>query len=186
MNSNISAERNRYDTNTIILHWLTALIVVFQFLSAEFWGYFGRTDRQLLILSHMSFGFLLAVVLTVRIVWRNAFGAKLVEMAPSLFDRGAKALHILLYVLLVLQIPLGFFTRWTDNQPLDVFGLLIASPIGLCTKATGHLVDQIHNINAWVIMALAGIHAAAALVHRLVLDDDVLQRMLPGWRKFRR
>lgn len=185
MNINLPADRSQYDTNTVILHWLTALIVVFQFLSAEFWGYFGRTDRHFLILSHMSLGFLLAVILTIRILWRSAFGIRLAAVAPSLLDRGARALHILLYVLLVLQIPLGFFTRWTDNQPLDVFGLLIASPIGLCAKTTGRFVDHIHDINAWVIMGLAGVHATAALAHHFVLDDGVLQRMLPGLRKFR-
>ena len=178
----MSAPANRYDINTICLHWLTALIVLFQFLSAEFWAYFPRPQRHFLIVSHMSLGFLLAVLLTIRILWRLSFGTKISEIAPTLLDRGARALHILLYLLLAAQMPLGFFTRWTDNHPLDVFGWAIASPLGPCSKTTAHLVDQIHDINAWFIMALAGLHAGAALVHYYLWRDTVLQRMLPGLR----
>jgi cytochrome b561 len=86
--------------------------------------------------------------------------------------------------LLIAQVPLGFFTRWTDNQPLDIFGLLISSPLGHCSKSTGDFVDQLHDINAWVIMGIVGVHAIAALVHHFVWRDAVLQRMLPGARKF--
>jgi cytochrome b561 len=178
----MSASNKKYDINTIILHWLTALIVFFQFISAEFWGYFPRPERHFLIISHMSLGFLLVVMLTLRIVWRVTFGTKISEIEPTLLDRGAKALHILLYLLLAAQMPLGFFTRWTDNQPLDVFGFAIASPLGTCSKATGNFLDQVHDINAWIIMALVGLHAVAALVHHYLWRDTVLQRMLPGFR----
>jgi cytochrome b561 len=186
MTINTSASPSQYDRNTILLHWLTAFIVIYQFLSAELWDYFGHLEKHFLIVSHMSLGFLLAVLLTIRIVWRYRFGIRILETVPTLFDRGAKALHFLLYALLVIQMPLGFFTRWTDNQPLNVFGLLISSPIGVCTKSTGHLVDQIHDINAWIIIGLVGIHAAAALVHYYFWHDEVLQRMLPGLRKSQR
>lgn len=177
------ATDGRYDTNTILLHWITAFIVIFQFLSAEFWGFFGRPERLFLIISHMSLGFVLAVILTIRIVWRFAFGVRTLQTTSPLLDRAAEALHILLYVLLVLQMPLGFFTRWTDNQPLDVFGILIPSPIGTCSKATGRFVDQIHDINAWIIMGIVGLHAMAALAHHFLWRDDVLRRMLPGLRR---
>jgi cytochrome b561 len=184
MKKYVSTFTGHYDFYTILLHWVTAAIVIFQFLSAELWGYFPRPEKHFLILSHMSMGFLLAMILTVRIIWRLLLGVKISEPSPTFLDRGARALHILIYVLLAAQMPLGFFTRWTDNHPLYVFGILIPSPLGPCSKATGPVVDQIHDINAWIIMGLVGIHALAALVHYFVWRDDVLQRMLPGQRKF--
>jgi cytochrome b561 len=174
----------KYDSATIALHWVTAFIVLFQFLSAEFWDFFARPEHHFLVLCHMSLGFLLAVILTFRILWRITAGAKTIETSPSLLDRGAKMLHYILYVLLTAQIPLGFFTRWTDNHPLNVFGALIPSPLGPCSKATGDLVDQIHDINAWIIMGLVGVHAIAALVHHFVWRDEVLQRMVPSLRRY--
>jgi cytochrome b561 len=183
MHKRIKEIRGQYDGCTIYLHWMTALIVIFQFLSAEFWDYFPQPEHHLLVLSHMSFGFALAVILTIRIAWRLSFGVKITEKNSGLLDRVAKALHLLLYVLLAAQVPLGFFTRWTDNQPLDVFGWLIASPLGHCSKVTSNLVDQIHDINAWVIMGMVGVHAIAALLHHFVWRDDVFRRMLPGAKR---
>jgi len=175
--------RSQYDANTILLHWFTAIVVVFQFLSGEFWDFFPRAQKNFLIVSHSSLGALLAAILLIRIAWRLSFGIKIVETSPTLLDRVAYAVHILLYVLLIAQMPLGFFTRWTGNQPIDVFGLLIPSPIGPCSKATGHLVYRIHDYDAWAIMAVAGIHAIAALAHHFLWRDEVLQRMIPGLRK---
>lgn len=173
----------RYDATTILLHWLTAALVIFQFASAELWDFFPHPDKHLLILSHMSLGVLLTAILLGRIIWRLTEGARLPAASASLLDRGAKALHHLLYALLAIQMPLGFLTRWTDNHPLFVFGLLIPSPLGPCSKAVGDFVDQLHDINAWVIMSLAGIHALAALIHRYILHDGVLARMMPRPRR---
>jgi cytochrome b561 len=173
----------RYDATTILLHWLTAALVIFQFASAELWDFFPRPERHFLIDSHMSLGVLLTLILAVRIFWRLSAGARLPAASASLLDRGAKALHHLLYALLVIQMPLGFFTRWTDNHPLFVFGILIPSPLGPCAKATGRFIDQLHVINAWVIMGLAGVHAAAALIHHYGLHDQILARMLPRPRR---
>jgi cytochrome b561 len=153
----------RYDATTILLHWLTAALVIFQFASAELWDFFPRPERHFLIDSHMSLGVLLTLILAVRIFWRLSAGARLPAASASLLDRGAKALHHLLYALLVIQMPLGFFTRWTDNHPL--------------------FIDQLHVINAWVIMGLAGVHAAAALIHHYGLHDQILARMLPRPRR---
>jgi cytochrome b561-like protein len=41
------------------------------------------------------------------------------------------------------------------------------------------LFHQIHAFSAWVLLALIGLHIAAALFHRFVLRDEVLQSILP-------
>lgn len=43
------------------------------------------------------------------------------------------------------------------------------------------LFHQIHAVSAWVLLGLIGLHILAALFHRIVLGDEVLQSMLP-WR----
>jgi cytochrome b561 len=39
---------------------------------------------------------------------------------------------------------------------------------------------ELHNDTGWAIIAVVGLHAAAALLHHYVLRDRVLVRMLPG------
>jgi cytochrome b561 len=41
-------------------------------------------------------------------------------------------------------------------------------------------VKEIHELGANLILALAALHAAAALWHHFVRRDNVLTRMLPG------
>jgi cytochrome b len=48
-------------------------------------------------------------------------------------------------------------------------------------KALTLLFHQIHTVSAWLLLGLIGLHVLAALFHRLVLKDEVLQSMLP-WR----
>jgi cytochrome b561 len=43
------------------------------------------------------------------------------------------------------------------------------------------LFHQIRALSAWVLLGLIGLHILAALFHRFVLRDEVLQSMLP-WR----
>jgi cytochrome b561 len=41
------------------------------------------------------------------------------------------------------------------------------------------LSGKVHEFGAKALLALVGLHAGAALFHRLVLRDGVLQRMSP-------
>ena len=170
----------RHDGLSIALHWATAALVFLQFGLAETWGFFPKADRDLLIIGHMSFGLVLAAVIVLRIFWRLTFGRKSFETGQDLIGYIARMMHHALYVLIVAEVALGFLTRWTDNQALSFFGLLIPSPFGTFSKATGGFVDEIHDVNAWLIMVLVGGHTLAALGHHYLLKDGVLRRMLPS------
>jgi cytochrome b561 len=170
----------RYDGLSIALHWATAALVFLQFGLAETWGFFPKAGRDLLIIGHMSFGLMLAALIVLRIFWRLTFGRSSFESGQDLVGYVARMMHRALYVLIVAEVALGFLTRWTDNQPLSFFGLLIPSPLGTFSKATGGFVDDIHDVNAWLIMILVGGHTLAALGHHYLLKDGVLRRMLPS------
>jgi len=44
----------------------------------------------------------------------------------------------------------------------------------------GRLAGDVHVYLAWSLLALVGLHVAAALYHHFGRHDRVLQRMLPG------
>jgi cytochrome b561 len=169
----------RYDGVSIILHWATAALVLLQFGSAETWDFFPKAVRHIMITGHMSFGLILTAVIVLRVLWHLTPGCRTPAAGNQLMDRAAKAMHHTLYALIAAEVPLGFLTRWTDNHPLSFFGLLIASPFGTFSKTTGGFVDEIHDLNAWLIMILVAGHALAALYHHYLLRDDTLRRMLP-------
>lgn len=172
-------DRTRYDRFAITLHWLTAALVLAQFALAEGWGFFGRPTRHLMIVTHMSFGILLSVVLVVRIAWRLVPGHQIEAAAVGWVERASKAAHYLLYAMLVVEAVLGYVLRWSGDEAMSFFGLLIPPPFAPFSREAHHLVNEAHELIGWGIVLLAALHAAAALWHHFILKDDVLTRMLP-------
>jgi cytochrome b561 len=173
-------DRVRYDGFAMTLHWLTAVLVVLLFVLAETWNFAARPTRAEMIVAHMSFGILLTLVVVVRIAWRLTPGHRVRDAMTGLIERASKAVHYLLYVLLVAQVVLGFARRWSSGEALSFFGLLIPSPFAPLSKSAQGLVHDAHNWIGWTIIILAAGHAGAALFHYFVMRDDVLWRMMPG------
>jgi len=173
-------DRTRYDEFSIILHWLTAALVFTLFGLAELWDFAVRPTRHVMIVAHMSLGILLTLVLALRITWRLTPGHRVRAAATGWVELASKTVHYLLYALLAVQAVLGFVLRWSGNQAMSFFGLLIPPPFAPFSKAAHQLISEAHNWVGWAIIVLASCHAAAALFHHYALHDDVLWRMLPG------
>ncbi len=171
-----------YDWTTIVLHWLTVALIVVLFGLAESWSFLqhGTPLRKEFQYFHISLGILLAVVLAMRLGWRATRGRRLpAAAATGLQGWAAKAMHYTLYLLLAVQVVLGFLYRWAQGESFMFFGLF---PIQFATSknsALNQALGNYHNILAWIIIILAGSHAAAALTHHYILKDNVLERMIP-------
>lgn len=172
-------DRSRYDRLAITFHWLTVALVLTQFVLAESWGWFDRPTRHLMIVAHMSLGIILAVVVPARIVWRLVPGHQMPPAVSGWVEMASKAVHYLLYGMLLAEAVLGFILRWSGNEAMSFFGLQIPPPFAPFSKPVHHLIGELHNWNGWAIVILAAGHAAAALYHHVVLRDRVLSRMLP-------
>ncbi|SNB64642.1 cytochrome b561 [Arboricoccus pini] len=172
----------RYDGVTIGLHWLTALLVVLLFVMAEVWGFLPRGTwlRHQLQVFHVSFGILLTAVLVFRLLWKATAGRRLPLTGRGVIDRAARGLHHLFYVLLVLQLVLGWAFRWAQVEEFTFFKIFDVPQILTDPSAYRSTFGMLHNYVAWTIIVLAGVHALAALVHHYLLRDGVLRRMLPG------
>lgn len=173
-------DRTHYDSIAILLHWTTAILVLLQFILSQTWGFADRPARHLMIVAHMSFGMLLAAVILVRITWRLMPGHQMPPAVEGWVEIASKAVHYVLYALLASEAVLGFVLRWSGNEAMSFFGLLIPPPFAPFSKDAHHLVGQAHEWIGWTIVILAAGHAAAALFHHYVLKDAVLRRMLPG------
>jgi cytochrome b561 len=172
----------RFDQTSITLHWLTVLLIVVQFASIwahEAVGHHSNLAAELLSL-HRSAGVLTWVVVVARLCWRRYF-AYLPPFPPSMpkFQQLiAKANECGLYVLLLAMPITGLARVLLRGKPFELFiweipALLEPDP------AVRSVFMQAHVIGAEALMLLIALHAGAALFHRLVLRDGVLQRMLP-------
>lgn len=176
-------DRTTYDRTSIALHWLTAVLVLTQFVLAQIWGFVPRPTKHLLIVAHMSFGILSTAVLLLRILWRLSPRHQTPPASTGWIELAAKAVHDLLYTLLIPVAVLGFVLRWSGNESMSFFGLQINPPFAPFSKTTHHNVGEAHELVGWAIVVLAAFHAAAALFHHFIVHDNVLVRMLPHLKR---
>jgi cytochrome b561 len=166
-----------YDRRTIALHWITAALVVLAWGMAQIIDFFPRGWPRVDARSvHMLFGASLGVVLALRIAHRAGAGRVLPAADAGLLGGAAKSVHYVLYAVLIAQVLLGL--AYASLRGDSVFGLF--SLVGTTDKALRNSVGDLHALLANIILAVAGLHAAAALFHHFVWRDNVLRRMIPG------
>lgn len=169
-----------YDRTTIVLHWLTAVLVVGLFALAEIWSFLprGTPTRRLLQSLHISFGLAFAAVFVVRVAWRLTAGRRLPPAASGVLRVASTGVHGLLYVLMAAQIVLGFLFRWAQGEPFAFFGLFNVPTLIAIDHEQRRFIGGLHDTVAWTIIVLVLLHAVAGLFHHYFLRDGVLRRML--------
>jgi cytochrome b561 len=177
----VSPVATRYDNATIVFHWVTAILVATQWLGAQTIDWFPRGAPRVDARSlHITCGVVLAVVLLGRIVWRLTAGRRLPLADGGVLGVAAKATHWGLYALLVAMVLAGMALTWTRGD--SIFNLFSIPAFDPGNKALPDNVQEVHATIGWIIVAVAGLHASAALFHRYVWHDGVLGRMLAGGR----
>jgi cytochrome b561 len=171
-----------YDGISKGLHWLTAILMICQFAIAWTMPHMGRdTVPERMINLHFSFGALLLIVVIVRLAWRLKQGVPPTPAGIPRWQTGAAhAVHWLLYVLLIVSPVLGWINASWRGFPVSLFGL-VEFPALIAKRAEGwRWTGDVHELlSNYAILALIGLHVAAALYHRIVRNDGVLERMLP-------
>ena len=175
-------EGKTYDHVAITLHWLTVLLVIIQFGLGQTWDWFPRPTRHLMIVTHMSFGIILTVVILARVLWRFVLRHHVRSLESGWVRIASTTVHYLLYLLLAIEAVLGFLSRWEGNEAMSFFGFQIPAPFTGAGQKVAHQLQDIHNWVGWAIIVLALGHALAALYHYFWLKDRVLGRMLPAAR----
>jgi cytochrome b561 len=168
----------RYDRTTIVLHWVTAVLVVVLWLSAQVIDVFPRgAPRNNMRSVHMLLGVTLGAVLVWRVGWRLLAGARLPAVGHPLLARVASATHIVLYALLVAEVVFGLCNAWVRGD--SVFNLFSIPSFAPGDRALAKQINGVHDWVANTILIVAALHAVGGLVHHYVWKDEVLRRMLP-------
>ena len=91
---------------------------------------------------------------------------------------------VLALAVLMFAVPLsGYFYSLAAGFPVVYLGVLPLPVLIAPDPQLKQWLVLLHHLLAWLLLTLLVAHVAAALKHRLVDHDDVLQRMLPRWRR---
>ena len=171
-------DSQHYDSRTIVLHWLTAGLVVTLWGLAQVIDFFPNAQRVYPRSAHILLGVSLVLIFATRVVWRSTAGKSLPAADRGWMNVAAKFTHYALYGLVAatLLLGLGYESLRADN----ILNLGRLPSIAPGNRDLRNLIGDWHGTTANAVLILAGFHAAAALFHQYVLKDNLLRRMMRG------
>tara|TARA_R110002167_G_scaffold92535_2_gene248488 strand:+ start:2368 stop:2961 length:594 start_codon:yes stop_codon:yes gene_type:complete len=172
---------SRYGWLSIALHWGMALIVIGMF-ALGIWmrelSYYDPWYKDAPAI-HKSFGILLFLMLVVRIVWRNINIRPTDDPALKPWERTTAHLtHIALYGLMFALMIAGYLISTADGRAIEVFDWFQVPATLYDLPEQEDIAGEIHELIAWALILLAGVHALAALKHHFINRDTTLLKML--------
>lgn len=171
---------NKYTRVAVLLHWAIGLLILAQ-IALGFWmeglpktppglraGWFNL---------HKSIGIVVGLLVLVRIYWRVTHRPPELPSSLAVWQKKlSHAAHHLLYVLMVLIPVSGFMGSAYSKYPIKFFGLELPKFFEY-DHDLKEFYGEIHETTVWVLIAVLALHILAALKHRLIDKDTILQRM---------
>lgn len=198
----MSTAAPRYTAVAIVLHWAIALAIVFNLvlgfwmhITAEHGGASAAVFEAFQL--HKSVGLTVLALSVVRLLWRLTHKPPpLPAHMPGWEKAAALGTHWAFYALM-FALPLSGWlyvsSGWSHeaerpfNVPTLYFGLFqVPHLFGLAEQsnaARANAADAAftaHWVLAYIAIALAALHVAAALKHHLFDRDETLAHMVPG------
>ena len=167
-----------------LLHWLIVLLILgMGTVGLVMTGMRNSPDKIQVYLLHKSFGLTVLVLIALRLLWRLYAGApKPVPGTPRWQERIASLTHGALYALVFAMPISGWVLNSSAGFPLRWFNLFNLPSIAAKNESLHELSEQVHEWLFWTLIAVALVHAAAAIYHHVFQHDATLARMLPrGW-----
>jgi len=178
----------RFDALSRVFHWVTAIVVSIAFILGP--GGFGRLMRQGVdpatrsdIVWHESLGLLVMLLTALRLAWLALRPATPQFQMAAWMHTAGRLMHIALWVLLLALPITALLALGSESHPLTLLGSVRVDRMPLIADSgIARLTDwgDVHKFLGDSIMWLAGLHAAAAIFHHLVLKDGLLSAMLPS------
>ncbi len=166
----------RYPTPMILIHWLVALLVLTAYITGGNpvrHGFEGEI--------HVASGMAIALLFLIRLPLRLLFQRKIPSHnLPAWQHYPALLVHLALYACMILLPLTGMLALSEKTEQYVVFGMQLPLFSGFSLGEWEELEDigELHELLGQAFIALAGVHAAAALVHHFIFKDGVLKSML--------
>ncbi|WPC76009.1 cytochrome b [Vibrio porteresiae] len=160
------------------IHWVSALVVIGMF-SVGLWmvdlSYYSQW-YQTAPHWHKSVGLLLAGLTLFRFVWKLVTASPDVE-GGTLVRMAAKAVHLVMYVLLAGLFISGYLISTEDGRGIEVFNWFTLPSAGELFAHQADIAGDFHFYAAWILIILAAVHVLAALKHHFIDKDNTLRKM---------
>lgn len=173
----------KYGGVAMTLHWLTAALIVANLILGLSMVPLPFTPRKLSwYLVHKAIGITVFLVTCFRLAWRWQHPAPPPVAMPDWQRRASAAVHVLLYMLLLLIPISGWVYSSATGVQVVYLGLVPLPDLVTKDRALAGVLKVVHVTLNFTLFTLVCLHVAAALKHHFAERDGVLARMVPGIR----
>lgn len=170
-----------YGLITIIFHWICAPLILFVFglgvymRGLDYYSPWYHRGPEI----HIALGLLILLLMSLRLLWRlpNKY-PDAIPTIPKSALLAASLVKILLYVGVFLICATGYLITTAEGSGASFFGLITIPATLKLSAESIDLAGFIHKYVAWSLVAIAILHATAALFHHFIKRDRTLVRML--------
>jgi cytochrome b561 len=177
------------------LHWLIAFLIFIQLPLGFYMSYRGNDMPSVnekgeavkgvwdgltdfMYSSHKLIGLTVFALIVLRLLYRLTRGAPRSDpTVPPALTGVSHLVHWALYALLI-AMPIIGYKAISYGDYLDVFGVHLPA-ITEKNEALSKEVFEWHETGAYLIIAFVTLHIIAAVYHRFIRKDRVVERMIP-------
>jgi cytochrome b561 len=175
----MSQSVSQYNRVSKVIHWLSA-IIIFSLFAVGYWmvdlTYYSEWYK-IAPHWHKSIGLTLFSLTLFRLIWKNITQSPDIE--GLVWEKvGAKIAHALLYCLLFAVFISGYLISTADGRGIDVFNLFTLPGLGSFIENQEDIAGDVHFYLTYSLIALALLHAVAALKHHFINKDNTLKKMI--------
>lgn len=182
MSSELNAN-NRYNTLSIILHWILALALFAIFCFGVYMADLPFSPSRLKLFNwHKWAGISILALSAFRLLWRVThpappLPAPIEAAMPTWQITIHHATHFGLYALFFIVPLIGWAYTSAEGFPVVLFGQFPLPDFVGVDKALAAMIKPWHKFSAFALAILVVLHVAAALKHQLIDRDGLLKRM---------
>lgn len=170
---------DRFGVIAISLHWLMAILIIGLLSLGLYMTRLPVSLEKLRLYGwHKEFGVLVLGLVVLRFLWRMLNVQPSHEL-PRLEEFTARAVHWLLYLLMVAMPLSGWMMSSAAGVPVSFFGLFVLPNPVMADDMLRVRLQFVHLCIGYSLIALISLHILAALKHHFINRDRILRRMLP-------
>lgn len=187
---------NNYGVIAKWIHWIVALLFLGSYSTVYYRHWFTEEktpDNWTALQLHLSIGITVAVIVVLRIIWRNMNQQPDPEPGSKLAHLAAHLGHYALYAVMILMPITGYVGTGANTEYFFLFDIpkfestwvyqwLVTDWMGLTFKEFEAPIDFFHKeiMGEWLVRILIIGHIFAALYHHFFKKDRTLKKMTTG------
>jgi cytochrome b561 len=160
-------------------HWLIAVLILMLLMMGYQMGTLPMGPDKLWVIGlHKSLGITVLALGVMRLIWRI-----LNAPPPALHSHAkwekflAKTIHVVFYISIIGMPLSGWIMSSASEYPVNFYGWFNIPSIVAKNHDLAEAMESVHELFALGLMGSVVLHIAGALKHRLIDNDDTLNRM---------